>query len=62
MFDVVNFLYSIVGPSYFHGKVAFPNNRMEGKMCFDFKTPDKPIKNLLEEKKMKLTLRLLTNE
>ena len=49
MFDVVNFLYSIVGPSYFHGKVAFPNNRMEGKMCFDFKTPDKPIKNLLEE-------------
>lgn len=49
MFDLISGEYSIASPLFFFGKIAYPNARMEGKLCFDLPNPNKKIKEILKE-------------
>lgn len=49
MFNIIKGEYSIISPLFFVGKVAYPNARMEGKLCFDLPIPNKKIKEILKE-------------
>lgn len=49
MIDLSNKLYSIENLKYFTNLHPFPNQRMEGQLCYNFPVPNKLLKNLEQE-------------
>lgn len=49
MIDLNNRLYSIENLKYFTALQPFPNQRMEGQLCYNFPVPDKLLLNLEQE-------------